>query len=225
MEQIKQQFKAIIFDMDGTLTDTEPLWKDAMEEVFHAIGCPLKRKDFAITAGMRIDEVIEFWYTKIGWKNVTPKEVEKRIIDKMDELIRQKATPLPGVLETLNFVAKHNYKVGLASSSYEQLIYAVLDTLKIRGYFEIIHSAEREEYGKPHPAVFITVAKALYVQPNECLVIEDSLNGIVSAKAAKMKVVCIPEKTHQPEPKLILADYHFNTMSDFLTDLQKSLSI
>ena len=77
-----------------------------------------------------------------------------------------------------------------------------------------------EQYGKPHPAVYLTVAKKLSVLPEKCLVIEDSLNGIISAKAAKMKAVCIPEKTHLIEPRLILADYQFESMTDFLKIIQ-----
>jgi sugar-phosphatase len=120
------------------------------------------------------------------------------------------------VLETLNFLKNQNIKIGLATSSYEILIQTVLRELKIAHYFDITHSAEHEEYGKPHPAVYLTVAQKLNVHPSRCLVIEDSLNGIISAKAAKMKVVCIPEKSNFPEPKLILADFHFEEMSGML---------
>ncbi len=214
-------YKAIIFDMDGTLTDSEPLWKIAMEEVFQSIGCPLTRNDFQKTVGLRIDEVIEYWYAQVGWENATPKEVEQKIIQKMDVLIRQHAQALPGVIETLSFLRTQGYKIGLGTSSYSFLIKAVLETLNIASYFDFVHSAEEETYGKPHPAVFITVADALGVNPTKCLVIEDSLNGVIAGKAAKMKVVCIPEKTHLPDPKLILADYTFETMADFITNVKE----
>lgn len=95
---------------------------------------------------------------------------------------------------------------------------AVLKSLNIGDAFDSIHSAEHEAYGKPHPAVYLKASEALDVKPAKCLVIEDSLNGIISAKAAKMKVVCIPEKTHTPEPKLILADFHYDNMQSFLED-------
>ena len=134
-------------------------------------------------------------------------------------MIRANAAPLQGVLETLAFLQARKIKIGLATSSYEILIQTVLKELKISSFFEVTHSAEHEAYGKPHPAVYLTVADRLAVSPVRCLVIEDSLNGIISGKAAKMKVVCIPEKTHFPEPKLILADYHFDTMTDFLTSI------
>ena len=64
-------FKAIIFDMDGVLIDSEPLWKIAMEEVFVSIGCPLTRKDFQKTVGLRLDEVIDYWYAHTGWENTS----------------------------------------------------------------------------------------------------------------------------------------------------------
>lgn len=213
-------YKAVLFDMDGTLTDSEPLWKIAMEEVFQSIGCPLKKKDFQKTVGLRIDEVIEYWFNTVGWENATPKEVEQRIIDKMDLLIRKNAQPLPGVIDTLHYLKANNLKIGLATSSYSILIKAVLETLEIESFFDFVHSAENEVYGKPHPAVFLTVADVLEVKANECVVIEDSLNGVIAGKAAKMKVVCIPEKSHIPDPKLIIADYTFDTMSDFLISIQ-----
>lgn len=215
-----KNFDAVIFDMDGVLIDSEPLWKIAMEEVFHSVGCSLTRKDFQKTVGLRIDEVCEYWYQQAAWTGATPKEVEERIMVRMVELIREHGEPLPGVLETTNYLREQGIKIGLATSSYTVLIDAVLETLGIRDRFDEIHSAENEQYGKPHPAVYLTVAERLNLDPMRCLVIEDSLNGIISGKAAKMKVVCIPEKTHHPEPKLLVADYMFDDMLLFLSAIK-----
>lgn len=214
-------FDAVIFDMDGVLIDSEPLWKIAMEEVFQSIGCPLTRQDFQKTVGLRLDEVIEYWYEHTGWSNATPKEVEERIVQRMIILLKENGKPLTGVKETLAFLKEKGKKIGLATSSYSILIETILEVLSIKHYFDITHSAENEQFGKPHPAVYLTVAKELNVSPLKCLVIEDSLNGVISGKAARMKVVCIPEKTHHPEPKLMLADYHFEDMSLFLNYLKK----
>ncbi|MBI1836528.1 MAG: hexitol phosphatase HxpB [Flavobacteriia bacterium] len=216
-------YEAVIFDMDGVLIDSEPLWKIAMEQVFHSVGCKLTRQDFQKTVGLRIDEVIKYWYEHTGWENATPDEVERQIISRMVELIQENGAPLVGVLETLEFLKSNQIKIGLATSSYTILIHTVLETLKIRQYFDITHSAENEAYGKPHPAVYITVAELLKVNPSKCLVIEDSLNGIIAGKAAKMKVVCIPEKTHSPEPKLSLADFQFEDMQEMLNNLKQDL--
>lgn len=211
------QFDAVIFDMDGVLIDSEPLWKIAMEEVFSSFGSRLTKQDFQKTVGLRIDEVVTFWHQHEGWKNVTPVDVEQQIVLKMVELIMANAAPLTGVLETLAYLKEKEMKIGLATSSYEILVRTVLRELKIESYFDFYHSAEHEEFGKPHPAVYLKVADRLGVKPTRCLVIEDSLNGIVSAKAARMKVICIPEKTHFPDPRLILADFQYETMADFLS--------
>ena len=88
------------------------------------------------------------------------------------------------------------------------------------GIMDFVNSAEDEDYGKPHPAVYLTVANKMNVDTSKCLVIEDSLNGVISGMAAKMKVVCIPEKTHNPEPKLEFADYLFGDMSLLLDHLK-----
>lgn len=208
------QFDGVIYDMDGVLTDSEPLWKIAMEEVFHSVGCNLTKQDFQRTVGLRIDEVIAYWYKVAPWEHASPKEVEDAIIQAMIRLLKQHAAPLPGVVESLTFFKAKGLKIGLATSSYDVLIDCILDTLHIRSYFDAIRSAEHEEFGKPHPAVYLHVSEKLNLNPRNCLVIEDSLNGIISAKAARMTVICVPEKTHHPEPKLILADAQFDTLHD-----------
>jgi len=209
-------YDAIIFDMDGVLIDSEPTWKIAMEQAFKAVGCPLTPEDFQKTTGMRIDEVVNYWYKVAPWKNATIKDVENSIVDKMVELILKEGIALEGVIDTLHFLKEKKIKIGLATSSYRKLIDAVLSKLCIQHFFDFTHSAENEKYGKPHPGVYLTTAEQLNCIPNRCLVIEDSLNGIISGKAATMDVVCIPEKSHLQNPKLILADYHFGSMTAFL---------
>jgi mannitol-1-/sugar-/sorbitol-6-/2-deoxyglucose-6-phosphatase len=213
-------FEAVIFDMDGVLIDSEPLWKIAMEEVFSGLGSRLKKEDFQKTVGLRIDEVIHYWNIKENWGVRDESEVEEAIIVKMESLIATQPAALEGVIDTLNYLKLRNIPVGLATSSSSRLIKVVLDKLEIKHLFNFVHSAEMEQFGKPHPAVYLSVAKKLAVLPEKCLVIEDSLNGIISAKAAKMTAVCIPEKTHLVEPKLILADYQFESMIDLLKIIQ-----
>ncbi|MDA9275272.1 hexitol phosphatase HxpB [Crocinitomicaceae bacterium] len=217
-----QDFEAVIFDMDGVLIDSEPLWKIAMEEAFHSVGCMITKKDFQKTVGLRIDEVVEYWHKHSGWKDLSVKEVEDLIIQKMVRLIKENGDPLVGVLDTISFLKSQGLKVGLATSSYNILIDTVLDALGIRDAFDVVNSAEDEEFGKPHPAVYLTVANKLKVDPIKCLVIEDSLNGVIAGMAAKMNVVCIPEKTHNPERKLQLAHYLFEDMALFLEHIKSN---
>ncbi len=214
------RFEAVIFDMDGVLIDSEPLWKIAMQKVFDSIGCQLTKKDFQQTVGLRIDEVIEYWYGVAPWERYSVKEVETQIMSEMVRLIHENGKPLPGVLETIAFLKNRGIKIGLATSSFTVMIEAVLNTLDLNDQFDFTHSAENEHYGKPHPAVYLTVANTLGVKPTQCLVIEDSLTGIIAGKAARMTVVAIPEKTHEPDPKISLADFEFEDMSLFLSALQ-----
>jgi len=217
--QIKlKEYDAVIFDMDGVLIDSEPLWKIAMEEVFRSTGSTLSKTDFQKTTGLRIDEVVKYWHQEEGWK-IPVTTVEQEIIGKMTELLREHGKPLRGVMDTLNFLREQNVKTGLATSSYQILVDTVLDVLQVGTFFHCAHSAENEPYGKPHPAVFLTAAHKLQAEPSRCLVVEDSLNGVIAAKAARMKVVCIPEKTHIEEPRLSLADYRFNDMLELLRSM------
>ena len=217
MEKINlRDFDAVIFDMDGVLIDSEPLWKIAMEEVFLSLGSKLTKKDFEKTVGLRIDEVIHFWNVQENWNCKDEKSIEIKIIDALETLINQHGAPLPGVLEVLAVLRENNLKIGLATSSSFRLIQCVLSKLDIAHYFDVVHSAEFETHGKPHPAVYISTAKKLKVKERKCLVIEDSWNGVLSGLSAKMNVVCIPEKTHVPNKKLFLADFHFESMMDFL---------
>ena len=214
-------FDAVIFDMDGVLIDSEPLWKIAMEKVFSDLGCSLSKNDFQKTVGLRIDEVIAYWNKDQNLGITNEKRVEDDIINRMIDLVRDHPVPLIGVIETLTFLKSNQIKIGLATSSPNSLLEAVLDGLKIDQYFDVAHSAEFESFGKPHPAVYLEAAKKLNVNPGKCLVIEDSLNGVISGMAAKMKVVCIPEKTHVKESRLLVSDYMFDDMSLMLDAIQK----
>ena len=217
-----KDFDAVIFDMDGILIDSEPLWKIAMEEVFSALGCELSKNDFQKTVGLRIDEVITYWNKdqNLGIQDVSV--VETAIIDKMIDLVTESPSPLIGVIDTLNFLKGKNKKIGLATSSPERLMIAVLGGLKIKEFFNVAHSAQFEDFGKPHPAVYLTTAQKLEVDSQKCLVIEDSLNGVISGMSAKMKVVCIPEKTHLKEPRLMVSDYQYEDMFLMLRDIQEN---
>src|SRR3989344_5337554 len=173
--------KAVIFDMDGLLIDSEPLWQEAEILEFSKVGVPLNLEMCQQTIGLRINEVVEHWYARYPWKDVKKDKVGENVMQRVMALIREKGKPKEGVDHILRFMKEKNMHLALASSSFHSIIKTVLETFQITDYFEIIHSAEEEEYGKPHPAIYITTANKLGVQPFECMAIEDSFNGVLSA--------------------------------------------
>ena len=210
-----QSIQAVIFDMDGLIIDSEPLWKIAEIEAFKKVGIDLTSTDCEETVGLRMDEVVQLWYDRVGWEGKSLKAVEEDVVDIVIREIKKQGRALSGVLETLSNLKKGEIKIGLATSSAMRIVDAVLDKLEIRNYFDALHSAEHEIYGKPHPAVFINCAKSLGVNPLNCLVFEDSLNGVISAKAARMSVIAVPEKSHDYNPKLLLADKIIPSLKGF----------
>ena len=207
--------KAVIFDMDGLLIDSEPLWQEAEILIFKRVNIELTRELCLQTKGLRIDEVVNYWYQKYPWTNLTKKEVEELIIAKVIELIHLKGEPLAGVKSAISFVRQKQVQITLASSSATIIIQAALQKLKLTDVFEQIYSAETELFGKPHPGVYLTTASKLNVLPQECLALEDSLNGVLAAKAAQMKCIAIPEPLQYDNPKFAIADITLKSLEQF----------
>ena len=198
--------RAAIFDMDGLLIDSEPLWQDAELEVFGDLGVPITREACVETRGLRLDEVVSLWMRSHPWSGPTEREVHGRILETMAASIRARGAPLPGALEAIQEMKVRFGRVGLATSSPTLLVEAVLDTLGVRGSFEVVHSAEGELFGKPHPAVFLSAARLLDTAPTECVAFEDSLAGVLSAKSARMACVAVPEAAQLGDPRFAIAD-------------------
>lgn len=207
--------KAIIFDMDGLLVDSEPYWKIAEKICFGKLGLNLNDELLRQVMGFRLSEVVAHWYNYQAWGEKNFEVVEADVLETVKQLIIENADALPGVIQTLELCKSNGYKIALASSSAMSLINVVVDKLNIRHYFDLLVSAEFEPYGKPHPSVFITTANQLNVLPTECLVFEDSVNGMIAAKAARMKCIIVPEAEKQQEPYWQLANQKLKTLEDF----------
>ena len=197
--------KAIIFDMDGVIIDSEPLWKKGIIQIMNNYGYNFDIEMCNRTKGMRVDEVTLFWKEELN-APFDSKIVAEEIVEEVIRLISLDGKEMDGLEDLLKRAKSENIRIALASSSSLTIIETVLTRLNISSYFEVVQSAEKEQYGKPHPAVFITAANNLGVSPNNCIVIEDSLNGVIAGKAAKMKVVAIPEPDEQQIEKFVIAD-------------------
>lgn len=203
--------------MDGLIIDSEPFWRAAEIKVFASVGLNLSEQDCIETTGFRFDEVIEHWWNKKNWTGKNKQEIHDEVLDEMENAILHHAEGMKGIMESLHFFNERNLKIALASSSAMRLIKATVNKLKIEKYFELLVSAEHETFGKPHPAVFLRTAETLNVLPENCLVIEDSYNGVIAAKAARMKCLVIPASNDFENPKWILADWKLNSLHEIST--------
>jgi beta-phosphoglucomutase-like phosphatase (HAD superfamily) len=216
--------KAVIFDMDGLLINSEPFWQEAEIEVFQEMNIHLTQELCQETTGIRVDEVVDYWDRKFPGKQLNKQEVARKIVAKVIELICCKGESKTGVDSILCFLKTQNVKIALATSSAYSIINAVLEQIGIENVFQEISSAMDEEYGKPHPSVYLTTAKKLQVLPQECLVLEDSLSGVIAAKAARMKCIAIPENFPHHSPKFIIADQVLQSLSEITLEVWQKLN-
>ncbi len=210
---------AVIFDMDGLLIDSEPFWRIAEVEALAAVGVPITEKEAAETTGLRTDEVVELWYARYPWPDPPKKEIEARIITRLIALVRERGRPQPGVHETLDALAVAGYPLAIASSSTSEIVAAVLETLGIAGYFRVAQSAEHEPFGKPHPGVYIEAARGLGIEPWRCLAFEDSPNGVIAAKAARMRCIAVPDPVLANDRRYGAADLALPSLADFRLEM------
>ncbi len=189
----------VIFDMDGTLIDSEPLWKQAEMEIYGAVGVPLAPEMFAQTTGMRIDTAVEHWYRQFPWQGVSKEEIARRIKARVQDLVRRQGTPTRGAVELVRSLSSAGVELAVCSSSALIHIESVCDLLGIRSLFSVLQSAEDCEHGKPHPEPYLLTAKRLGVSPEDCLAIEDSIIGMTAAARAGMTVVGVPSADQRSE--------------------------
>jgi sugar-phosphatase len=132
---------------------------------------------------------------------------------------------MDGVAEAIALVQQMGLKIGLASSSPMALIEAVLEKINLKDFFTASTSAEFLPFGKPHPQVFIDCANALQSKPIECICFEDSFNGLIAAKAARMKCILVPHPEQFSEDKWNIADLKLSSLLSLNQDsLQKLIS-
>ncbi len=213
----------VIFDMDGLLLDTEPLWGVSMLRVAEKHGIPITAERFKETTGLRIYEVTDHWAIHYPWDGNTPKQIADEILDDIIASSKKAATVLKGVEKALQLLKANNYKIGLASSSPKHMIDELVTHFDLTKYFDVITSADVVEMGKPHPGVFLHCAADLGSKQVECLVLEDSVNGMIAGKAARMKVVVVPDEAHYNDPRFSLADIKLHSLEEFDLDLLNRL--
>jgi sugar-phosphatase len=216
--------EAVVLDMDGLLIDTEPVWRAAQAAVFAGIGIALRESDLLDSTGQPVEELIPVWrqrapdddgiaqltdagLTDTGLTNtgLTDAEVADLIVDRVIAHVRAEGQPMPGVTAAIALFERYGLRLAIASSSPLRLIDAVCDRLGL-GRIAVRCSAREEVRGKPAPDVYLTAARRLGVAAAVCLALEDSPNGIASARSAGMRCVAVPDPLLADDPRYREAD-------------------
>lgn len=213
--------KAVIFDMDGVIIKSEPLWEKT-EKIL------LKSKDIEYTpiyrdriVGLNQNDSAKLLIDTFNLKDSISTIIQQRI-QILLKIYKNELNLTKGLENLLIQIKNKKVLIGLASSSPIEVIQYVLEKFSIYKYFDTVVSGECTKKGKPNPDIYLLTAKNLKVKPEQCLVIEDSINGVKSAKSAGMYCIAIPEKRFKIN-EFAIADKIINNLEEI--ELDKILSI
>jgi HAD superfamily hydrolase (TIGR01509 family) len=190
--------EAVVFDCDGVLIDSEPVWEDVRRAVVAEYGGQWKPDAQDRMMGMSTREWSEYLSDDLG-VNLSPDEVASVVVDRMAARYRERLPWLPGAVEAVRGLAAR-WPLGLASSAPQSLIEIVLDAGELRPYFQVAMSTELVSHGKPAPDIYLTVTERLAVAATAAAAVEDSSNGLRSAAAAGCQVIAVPRPEYPPAP-------------------------
>lgn len=181
---------AVLFDLDGLLVDSEPVWSVAEEEIMAWLGGPWNLAVKAACLGKRVDESCRN-LVAIAGSDVSPERVLERLLARMVELFRKDLPLLPGAARLLDDLGERGVPLGLVSSSFRVLVDAALESVGA-WRFGFTIAGDEVLHAKPHPEPYARAAAALGFPPAACVVVEDSETGVLSAEAAGCPVVVVP---------------------------------
>jgi HAD superfamily hydrolase (TIGR01509 family) len=188
---------AVVFDMDGVIVDSEHVWNEARETLARKRGGRWHERAQRDMMGMSSLEWSLYMRDVIGLEE-PPEEISAEVVRRLDAIYREELPLLEGAVDAVRRLADR-WPLGLASSSNRELIDLVLDLAELAPYFRATVSSEEVPRGKPSPDVYLEAARRLGVEATRCAAVEDSHNGIRSAKAAGMRVIAIPNPHYPPD--------------------------
>jgi HAD superfamily hydrolase (TIGR01509 family) len=200
---MSERIRAVVFDLDGVLVDSEQVWDAARRRLTEDSGGRWSESATQDMMGMSSIEWSRYMHEELGVK-MPPEEISAAVVERMERLYREHLPLIPGAREAVERVAAR-WPLGLASSANRPVIEVVLELSGLGGFFETTVSSEEVARGKPAPDVYLEAARRLRVDPAFCAAVEDSSNGILSAHAAGMRVVAIPNRTFPPSEEALKA--------------------
>lgn len=192
---------AVIFDLDGVIVDSEPVWERVRRRYIAERGGQWQPDTQRRLMGMSTGEWARYLSGELGVDRA-PAQVATEIIDLMIAEYAQRVPLIPGAADVVRRLAAR-WPMGLASSSPPRLIEAALAAAGLSDTFAVTLSTERVERGKPAPDVYLAVAQRLNVEPARCVAVEDSSNGVRSAAAAGMRVIAVPAERYPLDPDVV----------------------
>ncbi|MGW6194858.1 HAD family hydrolase [Kribbella sp. NPDC055110] len=190
--------RAVLWDMDGTLVDSEKVWAEVQLELLASLGATWTLEDCLSLIGSDLRDAVQVWMARIPDGVITAEELADRMFSEVVEALRQEVTFQPGALELLQALRKEEIPCALVSASYRVMIDAVLGHLP-PDPFAVIVAGDEVTLGKPNPEPYLTGAARLGVDPADCVVIEDSMTGTEAGTAAGMYVVAVPQWVTIPD--------------------------
>jgi HAD superfamily hydrolase (TIGR01509 family) len=201
-----RNLQAVMWDMDGTLVDSEKVWAEVQIELLASLGASWTLDDCMLLVGSDLREAVKVWMTRIPDGVITAEELAEQMFGAVIVALRQEVEFRPGAVELLRALRKAEVPCALVSASYRLMIDAVLTHLP-PDPFDVIVAGDEVTHGKPHPEPYLTAAAKLGVDPAHCVVIEDSNTGTESGTAAGAYVVAVPQWVTIPEaPRRLVVD-------------------
>jgi len=189
--------KAIIFDMDGLMVDSERLYHQAQQEIYRQFNKTLPEKTRLKMMGRKPLESMKIFVEALDIPTDAVKLLEMRN-DIMREKYKNDLVPLPGLDHIIDtFYGK--LKMAISTGAQEEFLDIVVDQLGIRSKFDVLQASDEIEQGKPHPEIYLKTCKKLSLKPGECIVLEDSLNGVLAGKGAGCYVIAVPSEYTKQE--------------------------